>query len=332
MPHTQPGGPVRWIVGGLSAAALVAGVGLLLSDISRRQPPRLPSPVPEDPTAQSLSGTRAFATSSPSGNVSLSMPFPNFEQLWRMTPTTFSLTKLPEEKAFFASFHMLCQVRAFRYGFRRGGRSYSPLPPEELAKIMIETKAQEETNFPLRPFMPGIRLWQIVRLKDDFYLRVWKLPQGVQPFVRYSNENRERSMSMSGRTTIGSSPSREIVNGVMQNGKTPSDYKFTFYNRPDHPNIPSGVKAEPTQLPLQVLGMDNYRESSGEYFGCLQFDSVQLDNRAKEKWSSLPLPPVPPEMTILTRSGRMIHTPVPVGKDGKPLLPKSGILRLPTGK
>jgi hypothetical protein len=78
-------------------------------------------------------------------------------------------------------------------------------------------------------------------------------------------------------------------------GKPPAEYQFTLYSRPDHPEIPSGVKAEPIQVLIQTLGTDRYYESSGSHFGRLQLDSLRQDKRAAEKWSSLPLPTVPPE-------------------------------------
>jgi hypothetical protein len=323
MPHTQPGGLTRWIIGSLSAAAIIAGVGLLLGDITRRQPPPRFAPAPPGgPPKQGMQEVGsplapAFGSVTPGAVALPPLVFSGSDQLWQMTPTTIPLTKLPEGKAFLVSFRTLTQMRMVRYG----QRNYPPLPPEELAQIMIETKSQNDRMSSPLSFWSNTRLWQVVRLGDDFYLRAWKLPDGVQPSTGNPTVAPQRAMMGSGMPAHGeTAPPRRAVRGTVQVSKGQPELKVTLFNRPDHPDIPAGVKAEPLQIPFETIGGDNFAESSGSHFGRLQLGSLRLDNRAKEKWSSLPLPSVPPEKIFPTAGGRISGGGVQL-RAGSPISP-----------
>jgi hypothetical protein len=197
MKRSNAGGAMRWIIGGLSAAAIIAGVGLLLNDITRRQPPPrylLVNPGVSETRPVPPPFTPALGSSLPTAGPT---PFlPQFDQMWRMTPTTRPLTKLPEGKAFLASFRTILQISAVRYGHH----PYPPLSRAELGQIMIETEPPQGRVFPPQTFWPDVRLWQVVRLGDDFYLRAWKLPEGVRPTTAYPTEVLKKSTVVGGTT------------------------------------------------------------------------------------------------------------------------------------
>src|SRR5262249_10119273 len=153
MRSDKAGLATRWIIGGLSATAIVVGVSLLLGDITKRQPERRPELSQPGPASDEAS-LRQFAPPPPrmagqNAHPPLSgipaemrpgMPpgiptqyapqyYPKFDSIWKMTPTTVALTKLPEGKPFMAGIRTIVEMQLARYG----NGVHLPLPPADQA-------------------------------------------------------------------------------------------------------------------------------------------------------------------------------------------------------